>query len=69
MSKRRNRLRNRKKTIISFVPVFIATLIIGFLFLLTFLSLINMGNNKIIHNVYINGISVSSLSTSEAKKN
>lgn len=68
MSKRRNRLRNRKKTIISFVPVFIATLIIGFLFFLTFLSLINMGNNKIIHNVYINGISVSSLSTSEAKE-
>ena len=68
MSRRRNKLRNRKRIIISFVPVTIAAIIIGFLFLLTFLSLFNMGNNKIINNVFINGISVSGLSTSEAKE-
>lgn len=68
MSRRRNKLRNRKRMIISFVPVTIVAIIIGFLFLLTFLSLFNMGNNKIINNVFINGISVSGLSTSEAKE-
>lgn len=59
---------NKRNKVISFVPVIIAAIIIAFLFLLTFLSLMNIGNRKIINNVYINGISVSSLSTNEAKE-
>ena len=69
MNKRRNRGRShskiRKKTNIYLIPL---TLLILFLFLLTFLSLLNMGNSKILRNIYINNIPVSYLSQIDAKE-
>ena len=67
MNKRRNRGRShskiRKKVNIYLIPL---TLLI--LFLLTFLSLLNMGNSKILRNIYINNIPVSYLSQIDAKE-
>ena len=69
MNNRRNRGRThpktKKETYIYIIPI---ALIILFLFLLTFFSLLNIGNTKILHNIYINGISVSSLSQNDAKE-
>ena len=67
MNKRRTRGRKHppKEKYIYIIPI---ALIILFLFLLTFLSLLNIGNSKILHNIYINNISVSSLSQTDAKE-
>ena len=51
-----------------YIYIISIALIILFLFLLTFLSLLNIGNSKILHNIYINNISVSSLSQTDAKE-
>ena len=53
MNKRRTRGRKHppKEKYIYIIPI---ALIILFLFLLTFLSLLNIGNSKILHNIYIN---------------
>lgn len=67
MNKRRNRSRNHPKTHKK-SDIYIIPVILIILFLLTFLSLLNIGNSKILHNIYINNISVSSLSTNDAKE-
>ena len=69
MDKRRTRSRSNRRREKRFNWTILAkiTLIIGFVFLATFFSLLNMGNSNIINNVYINGIPVSTLSTEDAK--
>ena len=69
MSKRRSRGRNHEKIKkVNFIYVISILIVLLILFFLTFLSLLNMGNSKILHNIYINGISVSSLSQNDAKE-
>lgn len=71
MDKRRSRGRNnRKKSKIkkfNWNIILKCVIILCIIFLSTFFSILNMGSSKIINNVYINGISVSSLTTEEAK--
>lgn len=67
MNKRRTRGR-RHPPKEKYIYIISIALIILFLFLLTFLSLLNIGNSKILHNIYINNISVSSLSQTDAKE-
>ena len=66
MNKRRNRGRNHKK--INYNYLKFVLILFALLFLLTFLSLLNIGNSKILHNIYINDISVSGLSPNDAKE-
>ena len=69
MSKRRSRGRNHEKIKkVNFIYIISILIVLLILFFLTFLSLLNMGNSKILHNIYINGISVSSLSQNDAKE-
>ena len=59
MSKRRSRGRNHEKIKkVNFIYIISILIVLLILFFLTFLSLLNMGNSKILHNIYINGISV-----------
>ena len=69
MDKRRSRSRNKRKKEKKFNCTIVVkiSLVFGLLFLATFFSILNMGSTNIINNVYINGISVSSLSTEEAR--
>ena len=69
MDKRRSRSRNKRKKEKKFNWTIVVkiSLVFGLLFLATFFSILNMGSTNIINNVYINGISVSSLSTEEAR--
>lgn len=70
MDKRRSRSRNnrkRKEKKFNWTTVVKISLIFCVIFLATFFSILNMGSSNIINNVYINGISVSSLSTEEAR--
>lgn len=62
---RRNFIKREKKFNWTFVILIAILLCIAFLS--TFFSILNMGSTNIINNVYINGISVSSLSTEEAR--
>lgn len=69
MYKRRSRINNRRRKEKKFnwsiiIKITIAMCIV---FLATFFSILNMGSTKIINNIYINGISVSTLSTEEAR--
>ncbi len=69
MNKRRIRGRNHKKTEKINPKYYLLLLILLILFfLLIFLSLLNIGNSKILHNIYINNILVSSLSTNDANE-
>ena len=67
MRNRRNKRKmqkvNKKVTIITALSI-----IIGLLFFSVIFSLINMGNNKIINGVKVEGIDVSNLSQEEANK-
>lgn len=69
MDKRRSRSRkNRvKEKKFNWTIVIEITVILCIIFLATFFSILNIGSKDIINNVYINGISVSSLSTDEAR--
>lgn len=69
MDKRRSRGRNNRKKEKKFnwTIVIKITLLLCIIFIATFFSLLNIGSSNIINNVYINGISVSSLSTEEAR--
>ena len=69
MDKRRSRSRsNRKKEKrFNWTLVVKITILICIAFLATFFSLLNIGSTNIINNVYINSISVSSLSNEEAR--
>lgn len=69
MNKRRIRGRNHKETEKINHKYYLLLLILLILFfLLIFLSLLNIGNSKILHNIYINNILVSSLSTNDANE-
>lgn len=69
MSNRRNRGRNSKKIKkVALIPIVIALVVVLFFFLFIFLSLFNMGNSKIMKNVYINDVLVGSLTTEEARE-
>lgn len=70
MDKRRSRSRiNRKREKkFNWSIIFKVSILLCIVFLATFFSILNLGSTKIINNVYINGVSVSSLSTEEAKK-
>lgn len=71
MDKRRVRNRNNKlKRERKFNWSILAkcAIVLCIIFLGTFFSLLNIGNSNIIHNISINGISVSSLSREEAKE-
>ena len=71
MDKRRLRSRNNRKKIkikkFNWNIILKFAIILCVIFISTFFSILNMGSSKIINNVYINGISVSSLSTEEAR--
>ena len=69
MDKRRSRIRNNRKRIknINWSIILKVTIGLFVVILATFFSILNIGNSHIINNIYINGISVSSLSTEEAK--
>ena len=69
MDKRRSRTRmNRKKEKkFNWTTVVKLVLLFGVILIATFFSLLNIGSNNILNNVYINGIAVSSLSTEEAR--
>ena len=69
MDKRRSRSRKNRKKEKKFNWTLVAQIsaIFCIIFLATFFSILNMGNSRIINNIYINGISVSSLSTEEAR--
>ena len=70
MDKRRRRSRNNRKRIKKFDWTIVVKIVIimCIIFLATFFSLLNMGSNNIINNVYINNISVATLSTNQAKE-
>lgn len=69
MDKRRSRIRNNRKRIKKFnwSTIIKLTLLMCLIFIATFFSILNMGSSSIINNVYINGISVSALSTEDAR--
>ena len=70
MDKRRFRNRNnkrKKEKKFNWSLVVKISILLCIIFLATFFSILNMGNSNIINNVYINGISVASLSTEEAR--
>lgn len=68
MDKRRSRSRNRKKEKkFNWVIVSEIAILLCVIFLATFFSILNMGSTNIINNIYINGVSVSALSTEEAR--
>lgn len=69
MDKRRSRIRNNRKREKRFnwSIIFKVSILLCIVFLATFFSILNMGSTNIINNVYINGVSVSSLSTEEAR--
>ena len=70
MDKRRFRNRNnkrKKERKFNWPLVVKIAILLCIVFLATFFSILNMGNTNIINNVYINGISVSSLTTEEAR--
>lgn len=69
MDKRRSRIRNNRKREKRFnwSIIFKVSILLCIVFLATFFSILNIGSTNIINNVYINGVSVSSLSTEEAR--
>lgn len=69
MDKRRSRGRiNRKRTkSFNWSLILKCAIVLCIIFIATFFSILNMGSTNIINNVYINGVSVSSLSTEEAR--
>ena len=70
MDKRRSRGRGNRKKEKKFNWTIVAKIALGFgvVFLATFFSILNLGNSNIMNNIYINGISVSALSTQEARE-
>ena len=70
MDKRRTRSRNmrkKKEKKFNWNIIIKISAVLGFIFIATFFSLLNMGSKNIINNVYIDGISVSSLSSESAR--
>lgn len=69
MDKRRRRSRkNRiKEKNFNWTIVLEIAIVLCIIFLATFFSILNMGSKNIINNIFINGVSVSSLSTDEAR--
>lgn len=69
MDKRRSRSRNNRKREKKFnwSVIIKITILMCIIFLATFFSLLNIGSSHIINNVYINDVSVSSLSIEEAR--
>lgn len=71
MDKRRIRNRNnkiRKEKKFNWSIIAKCMIVLFIIFLGSFFSILNIGNSNILNNVYINGISVSSLSREQAKE-
>lgn len=70
MNKNRNRIRNNRKRakLYNWKTIFKVAIILIIIFLCLIFSILNLGNTKIINNIYIAGIEVSSLSTEDARK-
>lgn len=69
MDKRRSRIHNRRRREKKFnwTTILKISIAMCIVFLATFFSILNMGSTNIINNIYINDISVSTLSTEEAR--
>lgn len=70
MDKRRSRSHKNRKREKKFNWVIVANIavVLCLIFLATFFSILNIGSTNILNNVYINGISVGSLSKEEARE-